>query len=231
MFPTLPWSRGDNERQGGRDDAVGADPGRAGVGVVLNDQIVYANPAAQLLSERSLIGYGLEDLFVPDDIRTVMDIVQSQPVVPVQVRIAGREPREVAIYAAHALHEGSHAVQLTLQDEQARQALLQERLRVQMAEEVNQVLRQEITEHRRTQEALRHSRRFARSLVDSSLDMIMAADPDGLITEYNPAAQMRFGYEVEEIIGAGHLHELLMQWMAESRAKVAAAAERATSAA
>ncbi len=174
---------------------------RDGVVVVRKDQIVYANPAAQRLFERPLIGDGLEDLFVPDDIRTVMDIVQSQPVVPVQVRIAGREPREVSVYAAHALHEGSHAVQLTLQDEQARQALLQERLRVQMAEEVNQVLRQEITEHRRTQEALRHSRRFARSLVDSSLDMIMAADPDGLITEYNPAAQMRFGYEVEEIIG------------------------------
>ena len=31
-----------------------------------------------------------------------------------------------------------------------------------------------------------------------------------------------FTPEVEEIIGAGHLHELLMQWMAESRAKAAA---------
>lgn len=30
-----------------------------------------------------------------------------------------------------------------------------------------------------------------------------------------------FTPEVEEIVGAGHLHDLLMQWMAESRAKVA----------
>jgi hypothetical protein len=28
-----------------------------------------------------------------------------------------------------------------------------------------------------------------------------------------------FTPEVEEIIGAGHLHDLLKQWMAESRAK------------
>ena len=31
--------------------------------------------------------------------------------------------------------------------------------------------------------------------------MIMAADPQGNITEYNPAASLRFGYEAEEVIG------------------------------
>lgn len=57
-------------------------------------------------------------------------------------------------------------------------------------------------------EELRRSRRFARSLVDSSLDMIMAADPQGRITEYNPAALSRFGWELEEIVGkeAGMLY-------------------------
>jgi len=40
-----------------------------------------------------------------------------------------------------------------------------------------------------------------------------------------------FTPEVEEIIGAGHLHDLLKQWMAESRAKVAVEAGRATPAA
>jgi hypothetical protein len=43
-----------------------------------------------------------------------------------------------------------------------------------------------------------------------------------------PAA---FTPEVEEIVGAGHLHDLLKQWMAESRAKVAVESGGATSAA
>jgi PAS domain S-box-containing protein len=79
--------------------------------------------------------------------------------------------------------------------------LVEERLRSRMAEEVNQVLRHEITEHRRTQEELRRSRRFARSLVDSSLDMIIAVDQKGVITEFNPAAMVKFGYEAEEVLG------------------------------
>jgi PAS domain S-box-containing protein len=64
-----------------------------------------------------------------------------------------------------------------------------------------EVLRREIAEHRRTQEQLDRERRFGRSLVASSLDMIMAADHEGRITEYNPAASLRFGYEREEVIG------------------------------
>jgi PAS domain S-box-containing protein len=48
---------------------------------------------------------------------------------------------------------------------------------------------------------LRRSRQFARSLVDSSLDMIMAVDPEGRINEYNPAALTRFGWEPHEVLG------------------------------
>ncbi|HRH38661.1 MAG TPA: PAS domain-containing protein, partial [Flavobacteriales bacterium] len=84
---------------------------------------------------------------------------------------------------------------------EAEQRDKQERVRLQMAEEVNQVLREEIEGHRRTQDALRRSKQFARNLIDSSLDMIMAADADGRITEYNPAASLKFGYEPEEVLG------------------------------
>src|SRR5690606_10533040 len=102
-------------------------------------------------------------------------------------------------HAVASIHEGETAVQLTLQDQGAQQELLRQQLRVRMAEEVNQVLREEIDRHRETQEELRRSRRFARSLIDSSLDMILAADPEGRISEYNPAAAMRFGWEAAEV--------------------------------
>lgn len=56
-------------------------------------------------------------------------------------------------------------------------------------------------DHQRMQEALRASRRFARSLVDSSLDVIIAVDQQGRITEFNPAACLKFGYEAEQVLG------------------------------
>ena len=67
-----------------------------------------------------------------------------------------------------------------------------EGMRSHIAEEVNRLLRSEIKEHRRTQKALQRAERFARSLVDSSLDTIIAVDREGCITEFNPAAVLRF---------------------------------------
>lgn len=178
---------------------------RDGVLVVKDGHIHYANPAAQELTGQALIGQEPGSLFHPDDALAVAELVQRassrELVAPMEARLAADSTREVLLFASEAIFEGTRAVQITLQDERIRKNLLRERLRVQMAEEVNQVLRQEIEEHRRTQDALRRSRQFARSLVDSSLDMIMAADPEGLVTEYNPAAQLRFGYEPEEVMG------------------------------
>ncbi|MCB9164701.1 MAG: PAS domain S-box protein [Flavobacteriales bacterium] len=178
---------------------------RDGVIVIKNDQVHYANPAAQQLTGLALIGATVEELFDAGTAPSVRDLIASagkqQLSTPLIARLVADNTKEIGLFAAEAWFEGSTAVQVTLQDEQARQHLVKERLRVQMAEEVNQVLRLEIEEHRRTQDALRRSRQFARSLVESSLDMIMAADPEGRITEFNPAAQMRFGYEADEVIG------------------------------
>jgi PAS domain S-box-containing protein len=42
---------------------------------------------------------------------------------------------------------------------------------------------------------------FARSILDSSLDMIIVIDERRRILEFNPAAQHAFGYRSEEMLG------------------------------
>ncbi len=42
---------------------------------------------------------------------------------------------------------------------------------------------------------------YARSIVRSSIDMIIAVDNDRRITEFNPAAELAFGYRREEVLG------------------------------
>jgi PAS domain S-box-containing protein len=177
---------------------------RDGLLLVVDGKIQYANPAAIALVGTRMVGRKVTDLFERGDrerltalLRTVRDDADPEPL---KVRMNGNE-NPVVVYAARTIHDGSVAVQLTLQDHSVQQDLEKERQRVQMVEEINQVLRLEIAEHRRTQDQLRHSRRFARSLVDSSLDMIIAADPQGIITEYNPAASIRFGWEQQEVLG------------------------------
>ncbi|MBI5300772.1 MAG: PAS domain S-box protein [Chloroflexi bacterium] len=60
----------------------------------------------------------------------------------------------------------------------------------------------DITRLRRAEEALKESQEYNRSLIDSSLDMIIAVDQHRRIIEFNRAAQDIFGYAPEEILGA-----------------------------
>lgn len=62
-------------------------------------------------------------------------------------------------------------------------------------------VKEDITERKRVQAALRESEQYARGIVDSSLDMIITVDNQRRITEFNPAAQQAFGYTRDEVIG------------------------------
>jgi len=59
----------------------------------------------------------------------------------------------------------------------------------------------DITELKQAEESLRASREYAKNIIESSLDMIIAVDHDRKITGFNRAAQETFGYMPEEIIG------------------------------
>jgi PAS domain S-box-containing protein len=181
---------------------------RDGILIVRDDQVLYANPSAEaLVPDRQWLDAPFLERVHPDDREAVKDALASLPSIPTtgifDVRIAagGDTWRDMLFSAAAMSHEGRPAAQVTLQDVGLHRSLVHERSRARIAEEVNEILRQEIAEHRRTQEALRQSRRFARSLVDSSLDTIIAVDQQGRITEFNPAAVIKFGYEADEVMG------------------------------
>ena len=175
-----------------------------GLMLVQGGVLKFANPAARNRFPKDPRGASVESLFEMDGQESITQHVRQAEAGETTggvLRIAGSPDHEYHFTCSPAQHEGLSAVQLTLRDHSAHERLIKERVQLQIAQEVNQVLREEIETHRRTQAELRQSRRFARSLIDSSLDMIMAADEEGRITEYNPAASIRFGYEADEILG------------------------------
>ncbi|MGE0824059.1 MAG: PAS domain S-box protein [Candidatus Binatia bacterium] len=56
-------------------------------------------------------------------------------------------------------------------------------------------------ERREAENALRIAKEYAETIINSSLDMIIAVDRQRLITEFNPAAEQAFGYCKTEVIG------------------------------
>lgn len=97
------------------------------------------------------------------------------------------------------LEDGS--IQLLLHDVSSRKQLAREQLRATIAEETNLQLQREILERNKAEKELRHAQKYAKSIIESSLDMIVATDIDYRINEFNAAAESTFGYSKEEVIG------------------------------
>ncbi len=58
----------------------------------------------------------------------------------------------------------------------------------------------DITETRQLEMRLNESHDFQASLIESAIDSIIAADPDGLVTLFNPSAEKLFNYNADEVI-------------------------------
>ena len=63
------------------------------------------------------------------------------------------------------------------------------------------VVTRDITQRQAAKQALQASQDYARNIIDSSLDMIIAVDMDRRITEFNNAAEETFGYRREQVLG------------------------------
>ncbi len=63
------------------------------------------------------------------------------------------------------------------------------------------VARDDITERRRTEEALRQSMNRTQLILDSAVDGILTIDAKGIIESVNPAAERMFGYAASELVG------------------------------
>ena len=62
-------------------------------------------------------------------------------------------------------------------------------------------IQRDITERKQVEESLKRAKEYAHSIIDCSLNMIIAVDKNRRIIEFNTAAQNTFGYSEEEILG------------------------------
>jgi PAS domain S-box-containing protein len=63
------------------------------------------------------------------------------------------------------------------------------------------VFLRDVTERSRAAEALRHSEERSRKIVETAYDAYVAADADGIITEWNAQSEEMFGWPRSEVIG------------------------------
>jgi PAS domain S-box-containing protein len=108
---------------------------------------------------------------------------------------------DVGIQSTLTIYENRPSIQISINNISERMQLVQEQMRVRIIEEINTVLKKEIEEHKITQQKLEEQKNYTRNIIESSLDMIIAADENGMITEFNKASQDLFLYSFEEVLG------------------------------
>jgi len=126
---------------------------------------------------------------------------KEQPFMHVRIKNAHGKIFDVESKPQLFTYDDSRAILIVLHDISERKLLEKEHLRAELAEETNRELQREISERIRVERELIENQTYTRRIIDSSLDMICAADKEGEITEFNKAAEHAFGYNSREIIG------------------------------
>lgn len=178
-----------------------------GLFLLVDGHVKYANAAALDLvqyPEEQLFDFPFDQLFAPEERHRVKaNLVRTRegvrtPYTELKVLRADGTSGLVGMRMTLSFHDRSPAVQVTLMDLSTRAELLREQMRASIAEESNALLKAEIERHKETQRKLRAAELLNRSMIESSIDMIIAFDKNGQIIQWNHAASVEFGWTFEE---------------------------------
>lgn len=111
-------------------------------------------------------------------------------------------------------------IQVIVRDISAWKKAEQEELRAKLAEKANLALQKEIKVRIQTEEKLKIAQQYTKNIIESSLDTIVAADKEGKITDFNPAAVKAFGYSAKQAVGMGVWTLFAQQEMSEKVLKI-----------
>ena len=176
-----------------------------GLLLMVDGKVKYSNPGVL-----DLMGARMEDevydemfvsLFHEDDQAVLQEDIrlvergERPPYREVRMTTADKDVVEVGIRMTLSFHDRSPAVQVTLTDLRTRVALIREQMRATLAEEANHLLKEEIERHKATQLRLADAELLNRSIIESSIDMIVAFNEEGALTQYNQAFAVEFGLE------------------------------------
>ena len=135
---------------------------------------------------------GKEKEIIREDLEKVRE-GEMPPYREVMVSLQDGSEKEVGIRMSLSFHDRQPAIQITINDLSTRIQLMREQMRATLAEESNVMLKEEIEKHKQTQSKLREAEELNRSIIESSIDMIVAFDMKGNLLQFNHAFAVEFG--------------------------------------
>jgi PAS domain S-box-containing protein len=183
-------------------------------GIFIHDhkgEVLFANPSIlKMLGVKSLHEIGARSIYdysLPEDLaiyrKRIRDLFEGKDLPFIVTKIHRLDGSFLEVESKPILFNylGEPSILIFCRDISFHRQLEKEQLRAQIAEEANKEMQLEIEQRQRTERQLQATQKYTRRLIDSSLDMILATDKEGYVTEFNLAAQRTFGYNAQEVIG------------------------------
>jgi PAS domain S-box-containing protein len=181
-----------------------------GVIILQADKVAFANPSAKeifgskglKIEKTSIFNYILPEFhqLVNDNFHKIQK-EENLPFFEIRILSADGIVKDLEVIATSTKFIGVPAVQVVCHDVSYKKQLQKEQLRAEIAEETTKRLQEEIDERIKAENRLIENQKFTRSIIDSSLDIIIATDKDSKIIEFNEAAEEAFGYTFSEVKG------------------------------
>lgn len=182
-----------------------------GVFIITNGKIKYANQSGV-----TLLGFEEEDdvyntnfsTFFDENRKTIVqndmdDVRRGKRIDYKEYSIINKQQDsiDVGIKLNLTIYKSKPSIQITINNLTTRRMLVEEQMRAELAEEINKILKKEIENHKITQQQLGAAQNFTKNMINSSIDMIVAVDNDGLISEFNSSAEDVFKFQKDEAVG------------------------------
>jgi PAS domain S-box-containing protein len=198
-------------------------------GVIVHRQgiILTANPAAlhllEAMKKEQVIGKNLFDMLPPELIPIAqqrMEKLNHGEVIPFfecNFLTVNQNLVDVEVKAFPLPEMGTGDTLIIVRKPNKENLLELEMERNKMLEETNKILQEEVINRLAYQTELIKNQQVTQNIIQSSMDIIVASDSQGRITEFNNAAQKAFGYTREEVIGK---ETLMLYASAEEKKRV-----------
>jgi PAS domain S-box-containing protein len=162
--------------------------------VILQDGVIkFANPAAE-----EMVGYSLDEVPGADLTHPVAPECRAEVAEKYRLRMAGET---IPPYEAKVLHKDG-----TVKDVE-----ISAKLTLYEGRPASLSILRDITERKRTEQALQESEERFRALFEGSLDAIFLAEPDsGVVVDANPAASELLLRDLDDMVGL-HFTKLFPQ--------------------
>jgi len=201
-----------------RRGGVTATVAQEGQPVVIDDAVghpLFSSPEAKRWNVQATAAFPLQRAGRVLGVLHVIFVAQPHTFREEELRVLGLLADQAAIALENAwLYEAAQReIAERARAETQRDATLEElrkhrdhleelaRERTAALSKANAHLQKEIAERKQVEVELRASQEYARNLIDSSLDAIIAVDNERRVVEFNRAAQDTFGYRPQEILG------------------------------